>query len=101
MFIVTLISTNGCIVSYQTVNLNEVDQKIPIYTDVPNDIPAYTEIVHMELTGSIFTTRKKLKERLVQRAVDEGCDAIIDARLKTTFIWPQAFGVGIKYKNGK
>lgn len=98
MLLLSLTMTS-CLVTTQAVTVNErtnEDDILLYHTSAAADAP-YTEKVHFELTGSVWTPREKLKKRLVQQAQKHGCDAVINVRFKTTFIWPQAYGVGIVY----
>lgn len=100
-FLLLLLSLTitSCLVTTQAVTVNEEtnEDKIPLYhTSATVDAP-YTEKVHFELTGSVWTPREKLKKRLIQQAQKHGCDAVTNVRFKTTFIWPQAYGIGIVY----
>ena len=93
-----LSSLTSCIVSSQLTELNSEGQEIPIFTGEPNVSSSYIEVVDIELTGSIFTSRRRLRERLIETAADQKCDAVINVEFKTTFIWPQALGTGIRYR---
>ena len=95
---VTMIIFSSCLVTSQIVQVNDGNQDIPLYSDNTIVEKAYTEIIYMELTGSIFTSRKKMKSKLIEKAKENDCDAVINVKSKTTFMWPQAFGIGIRYK---
>jgi len=96
--VLTALTLTSCLVTPQTVILNKESQEIPLYSGDVHTSREYDEIVHIELTGSIFTSRKKMKDKLIKQAIKHNCDAVINVDFKTTFIWPQAFGIGIKYK---
>ena len=98
IFLLAIITLEGCLVTPQTVILNKESQEIPLYSGDVHTSKEYGEIVHIELTGSIFTSRKRMRDKLIKQAIKHDCDAVINVEFKTTFIWPQAFGIGIKYK---
>jgi len=85
-------------VTPQIVKVNEEGQKIVLYSGGPLSSKEYDETIHIELTGSIFASRKRMRDKLIKLAIKHDCDAVINVEFKTTFIWPQAFGIGIKYK---
>jgi len=39
-----------------------------------------------------------MKSKLIEKAKENDCDAITNVKFKTTFMWPQAFGIGIRYE---
>jgi hypothetical protein len=97
--LLTIITTlSSCLVTSQIVQVNDGNQEISLYSDNTILKKAYTEIIHMELTGSIFTSRKIMKSKLIEKAKENDCDAVINVKFKTTFMWPQAYGIGIRYE---
>ena len=96
--VLTALTLTSCLVTPQIVRMNEEGQEITLYSGNVLNSKEYEEIVHIELTGSIFTSRKRMKDKLIKQAIKHNCDAVINVEFKTTFIWPQVFGIGIKYK---
>ncbi len=97
LFAVLLGTQASCLVTTQAVQLNEAGQDILLSATIPPDAEAFVEVVSYELTGSIFTSRKRLKQRLLKKARENNCDAVFNTQFKTTFIWPQALGTGVRY----
>lgn len=95
MFAVAL---QSCVISSQIVEVNTDGQKILLLSSNSTISKNYEEVVHIELTGSVFTSRQKLKSKLIKKAVENKCDAIIDTKFKTNFIWPHVTGIGIRFK---
>jgi len=91
-------SLQSCVISSQIVEFNDNEQKILLLSSNSTISKDYEEIMQIEITGSIFTSRKKLKSKLIEKATEMKCDAIIDTKFKTNFIWPHVSGVGISYK---
>lgn len=86
----------GCLVTAQTVTVNQ-EGEIALFSPQSKPNVAYVERVHIELTGSIFASRQRLKNRLIEEAASHDCDAVIDVIFRTRFIWPQAQGIGVAY----
>lgn len=88
----------SCVISSQIVEFNADEQKVLLLSSNSTISKNYEEIMQIELTGSIFTSRKKLKSKLIEKATEMKCDAIIDTKFKTNFIWPHVSGIGISFK---
>ena len=80
-----MIIFSSCLVTSQIVQVNDGNQDIPLYSDNTIVEKAYTEIIYMELTGSIFTSRKKMKSKLIEKAKENGIKEISlgETRLRT------------------
>ncbi len=88
----------SCLISSQIVEVNTSEQKVLILSSNSTISNNYEEVMHIELTGSVFTSRKKLKNKLINKAVEKKCDAVIDTKFKNIFIWPHVSGIGIRFK---
>lgn len=98
LLILASLSLSSCLVTTQVTELNKPEQSVQLYTETPPPSQCYEEIIHLELTGSIFTPRKKLKEQLIEEANKYHCNAVMHTKFKTSFIWPQVLGTGIRYQ---
>ena len=88
----------GCVISSQIVEVNTDEENILLLSSNSTIAKDYEEVMHIELTGSVFTSRQKLKSKLIKKAVEKKCDAIIDTKFKTNFIWPHVSGIGIRFE---
>lgn len=96
LLLLVLVLGTSCLVTTQSVTVN-APEEVPLFSAQSRPDTPYEERIHFELTGAVWTPRAKLKKRLIAQARKHQCDAVIDVRFKTTFIWPQAFGVGVVY----
>lgn len=94
LLIVAVVTLNSCVTVQQT-KLNDLGTPEIYISQLPTK--PYTEIVHFESSGSIFSSNKKLLKKLKEKGKKEGVDAIIDVQFGYIFWWPKLTGIGIKY----
>lgn len=92
------IALQSCVITNQILTLNEPEQVIPLHAPGYQLPHPYEEVVMIELTGSIFTSRTKLKRRLLHVAQKHECEAVLNTRFQTVFLWPVISGVGVRYR---
>lgn len=97
--LILVLMISSCTVSTQIVKLNSSEESVKLFTNIPVPDTSYTEIAQVELTGGIFAKREKLRQKLITLALQNNCNAVINVKFKTTFLWPQAYGTMIKYSN--
>lgn len=98
LLIIVVCTLQSCVISSQIVEVNTSEQKVLLLSSNSTISNNYEEVMHIELTGSVFTSRHKLKNKLINKAVEKKCDAVIDTKFKNSFIWPHVSGIGIRFK---